>query len=707
MRVLGDREDPVYAGFSCPKGRSLPEQHLHPERLLHSQKRDSAGTHRPIESERAMDEISAKIAAIVERYGPRSVAVYVGTHGGIHPTASAFGVGWLLALGSRMVFTAATIDQPGKNIANALHGRWLGGPYLFDEADAWLIVGANPIVSLSGGISPANTARRIRDGRRRGRQLVVIDPRRTEVTRFADLHLQPRPGQDPALLATMLRVILEEERFDRTFVATYARGFESLERAVAPFDPRTASRRADVPVQDIVRAARIISSGARGGAFAGTGPNMSGHGNLTEYLLLCLNTLCGYWRREGEALPNPGVLLPSAAPIAQPSPPRPAWGQGEKLRVRGLTNTAAGLPTAALADEILLDGDGQVRALVCIGGNPAVAWPDQARSLAALENLELCVTLDIKMSATARLADYVIAPKLSLEVPGFSLPVESYEQSYLAVGYPEPYARYTPAIVPSPAGSDVIEEWEFFYGIAQRMGLDLRLFPVRPEVGPERPTQASIEIDMQNAPTTDEVFERLAEGSRVPLAEVKCHPHGGLFPTESVRVAPRDPQCEAMLELGDRTMLGELECVLNEADDGPDERRPFRLLSRRLPDVYNSSGHDLRAHRSGRRHNPAFMHPGDLERLGIKTDEIVRITSDHGSLLAVTEAAPELRRGVISMAHGFGGGPERDAELLEIGSNTGRLISVEHDYDPHTGIPRMSAIPVSVERLEGARDPGS
>ncbi len=333
----------------------------------------------------------------------------MGTYGGIHPTASAFGVGWLLALGSHMVFTAATIDQPGKNIANALHGRWIRGPYLFDEADTWLIVGANPIVSLSEGISPANTARRIRDDRRRGQKLVVIDPRRTEVTRFADLHLQPRPGQDPALLAAMIHVILEEERYDRGFVIANAHGFEALEATVAPFSPEIAARRASVPAQDIIRAARILSSGSRGCAFAGTGPNISGYGNLTEYLLLCLNTLCGHWRRQGETLPNPGVLLPSATPVAQPSPPRQAWGYGEKLRVRGLTNTAGGLPTAALADEILLEGEGQIRALLCIGGNPAVAWPDQLKTLEALDKLELCVTLDIKMSATARLADYVIA----------------------------------------------------------------------------------------------------------------------------------------------------------------------------------------------------------------------------------------------------------------------------------------------------------
>jgi anaerobic selenocysteine-containing dehydrogenase len=393
--------------------------------------------------------------------------------------------------------------------------------------------------------------------------------------------------------------------------------------------------------------------------------------------------------------------MPPAAPRAQATPPRRAWGYGEKLRVRGLTNSACGLPTAALADEILLAGEGQIRALICVGGNPVVAWPDQPKTLAALRQLELCVALDIKLSATARLADYVIAPKLSLEVPGFSLPVEAYEQSYLGVGHIAPYARYTPAIVDPPAGSDVIEEWEFFYGLAQRMSLDLRLFPVRAEVGVLRGAREPVDLDMQRKPSTDELFELLARNSQVPLERVKQHPNGALFAAPPVIVAPRDPGCDARLELGDATLLAELAAVLDESEHAADARFPFRLVSRRLPNVYNSSGHDLPALHRGQRYNPAFLHPKDLEALGVASGEVVTIRSDHGSVLAVVESAAELRRGVISMAHCFGGAPEGDVALFEIGSNTGRLVSVERSHDPYTGIPRMSAIPVAVERFEG------
>ncbi len=703
VRIEGDREDPIFQGYTCAKGRQLPAQHAHPERLLHSMKRSDTGVHQPIESQRALEEVAEKIAVIVEQHGPRSVALYIGTLAGSHPTAGAAAVGWLLALGSRMVFTAASIDQPGKNIANALHGRWLGGPYLFDESDAWLIVGANPVISGTGGISSVHSARRIRAAKKRGARLVVIDPRRSESARFADLHLQPRPGEDPALLAAMLHVIMREELFDRSFVTQNADGFEALARAVEPFDPATSARRADVPAADIEAAARIFATGSRGCAMAGTGPNMSGHGNLSEYLVLCLNTVCGYWRSAGEVLPNPGVLTPPATPKAQAAPPRRAWGYGEKLRIRGFTNAASGLPTSALADEILLEGEGQIRALVCVGGNPAVAWPDQRKALKALNELELCVTLDIKMSATARHADYVIAPKLSLEVPTFSLHSESYEQSYIGVGYAKPYGRYAPALVDPPSGSDLIEEWEFFYGLAQRMGLALRFFPVRPEVGALRGRRQPIDFDMQRKPSTDELYEQMAKGSRVSLAEVKKHTHGALFQDETVCVKPRDPDCDARLELGDKTMLAELRSLLDDSRAGQDggERFPFRLISRRMPNVYNSSAHDLPALHRRRRYNPAFLHPADLDDLGITAGDVVTISSDHDSVPAIVEAAPELRRGMISMAHCFGDVPERDAELFEIGSNTSRLVSVERNYDPYTGIPLMSGLPVAVHRTSG------
>lgn len=701
VRVQGDPDNPAYFGFSCAKGRRLPEQHAHRDRLLHSQRRRSDGRFESISSETAMDEVAERVAALIREHGPRSVALYIGTHAGPHPPSIPFAVGWMIAAGSRMVFTSSTIDQPGKHIANAIHGRWLGGSYVFDEADAWMLVGNNPLISMSGGIPMSNPGRRLRAAKQRGLTLIVIDPRKTEVARFADLYLQPRPGEDPTLLAAMLHVVIRDDLCDAEFVRAHVQGFDALAAAVEDFTPEYAARRADVAATDIERAARIFAEAKRCCGVAGTGPNMSPHGNVTEYLLLALNTLCGHWRREGEFVPNPGALLPRAIPKAQALAPRAGWGRGESLRSRSLGNSAAGLPTAALADEILYDGDDRIRALVCVGGNPVAAWPDQQKTLAAMKKLELLVCLDMKLSATAKLADYVIAPKLSLEVPGLSVSSEAIEQTYVAIGYSEPYAQYTPALVDPPEGSDVIEEWEFFYGLCQRMGLSLNLFPLRAETGVLRERRDSIPVDLETKPTTDAILEQLMNGSRVPLWEVRRHPHGRIFDDESTPVAAADVGVEDRLDVGNETMLAELAELRVAEDERDDEPAglPFRLISRRMPNVYNSSGRDIDALQKARRYNPAFLHPDDLAMLGIAPGETIEIASEHASILGVAERAPELRRGLISMAHCFGDAPEHDSAFREIGSNTGRLVSNEREFDPYSGIPRMSAIPVEVRRV--------
>ena len=705
IRVVGDPDNPAYAGFTCAKGRQLPEQHAHPERLLHSQKRDSGGLYADIASEQAIDEISTRIREIVSEYGPRSVALYPGTYSGPHPASIPTAIGWMLGLGSRMVFTSSSIDQPGKHVSNAIHGRWLGGSQVLHESDVWLLIGNNPIISNSGGLPPSNPSRHLREAKKRGLKLIVIDPRKSEVARFADVYLQPRAGEDPTLLAAMLHVIIRDNLYDHSFCLEHVEGVSALENAVARFTPEYASVRAGVPVEEIELAARTFAQGNRGCGVAGTGPNMAPHGNLTEYLLLGLNTICGRWRREGEAVPNPGALLPRATPKAQALPPRPGWGRGEALRSRDLGSSAAGLPTGALADEILYNGDGRIRVLICVGSNPIAAWPDQLKTIRAMENLDLLVCLDIKMSATAKFADYVIAPKLSLEVPGLSISSEAIEQTYVAHGYAEPYAQYTPALVDPPPNSDVIEEWEFFYKLSKKMSIQLNLYPIRAETGTLRERRDRVELDMSNKPTSDEILEKLMNRSRIEIGEVRQHPHGNIFDDEIIRVAPSDPDCPDRLDVGNMDMMTELSSVHSEfpqedvAKTGinRDKDFPFQLISRRLPNVYNSSGRDIKKLMRGRSYNPAFLHPDDLTRLDIEAGSLIKIESSHASILGIAEPAPELRRGIVSMAHCFGDSPENDSDVLEIGSNTGRLINNEVEFDPHSGIPRMSAIPVSIK----------
>ncbi len=692
VKVIGDVDNPMYEGFSCVKGRALPEQHGHPDRILRPHKRMADGTYAAISSEQALDEIAAHLRDLVAEHGPRSVALYAGTFSFHYPSGNEMAKGFMKALGSPMRFSSGSIDQPGKGVARALHGSWSAGPQPFASADTWILVGANPTISMWGGIPQYNPAKRLREAKARGMRLIVIDPRRTEAAAVADLHLQSRPGEDPTVLAGMLRVILSEGLFDQAFVASDVEGFEALRAAVEPFTPDYVERRAAVPSAQVVAAARMWAAGTRGSVTAGTGPNMAPRGTLTEYLIACLQTVCGRWLREGEPVPNPYVLMPQRVAKAQAEPRPPAAGFGEQLRVRGLGDNAGGLPTAALSDEILTDGPGRVRALFSLGGNPMAAWPDQLKTFDAMQALELNVTIDPRWSATAKLADYVLAPKLSLEVDGITMPNETiWGYGAATTGYPDPYAQFAPKLVDPPEGSDCIEEWELFYGLAQRLGLQLKV--------------AGVEVSMTDAPTTDELHQLMTRASRIPLAEVKQHAHGAMWRDDSIIVLPKDPGHAVRLQVGDESMLDELaevaaEPLLDHAGYRDDQRFAYRLVSRRLLDVYNSSGRDIPHLVRRWSYNPAFMHPDDLADEGLAKGDIIEIDSGHATILGIVEPAPDVARGVISMAHAWGDSPKFDGDVRTIGSNTGRLTPVDRDFDRVTGLPVMSAIPVNVRRSD-------
>jgi anaerobic selenocysteine-containing dehydrogenase len=393
------------------------------------------------------------------------------------------------------------------------------------------------------------------------------------------------------------------------------------------------------------------------------------------------------------------VLLPPIPAKAQARPPWQAYGYGEKLRVRGLTDAACGMPTAALADEILLPGEGQVKALLCVGGNPMAAWPDQKKTYRALQELELCVTVDIKMSATAKLAHYVIAPKLSLEMPGSTLLNESLYYYSIGFGYPKPYAQYAPALVAPPQRSDVVEDWELFWELGRRMGKSLVM---KPGVGgvADLAGDSGVRVDMTRKPESEALIAELMAGSRIPLDEVRRQPHGGFFPGEPVHVAPRDAGWTGRLEVGNAELLAELGEVARERAAVVDGYE-YRLICRRIVAALNSSGRDLPKIAKGRSYNPAFMHPDDLASLGVGSGDVVEIRSPHGSILGIVEPDPTLRRGLVSMTHSFGDLPGREREVRKIGSNTSQLTSVETDYDRYTGMPRMSDVPVAVSRHAG------
>ncbi len=673
--VRGDAEDPVYGGYTCQKGRQLAEAHNHPTRLLRHQRRTADGFVGAT-SEEALSDIAARLRRILDEHGPHSIAVYCGTYAFQNSAGLGAALGFANGVGTRNFYTSVTLDQPAKVYTTMRLGQWGGGVQGFSDAEACIFIGNNPLVSHyapPGGVPPFSPSRRLRDQLAKGLKLVVIDPRETDVAKLATLHLQVKPGEDAAVLAAIAHVMLKEGLHDQAFCQQHVGDLSAFAAAVEPFTPDVAAARAGVRAEDIVQATRLWGGQKRGAISTGTGPEMAGQGNLVAWLVSALNIIGGRVNREGEASPVPRVFTPGAAPRrAEVTPPVRPWGEGfPASRFRGLTQLGFEMPCNVLADEMLTPGEGQVKALINIGGNPIVAFPNPDKMARALDGLDLLVSIDIRMSQTAKRSHWVLAPAMCLERDDITNLSEWW--------FEEPYARYARALVPPPG--DVLDEWEILWELCRRMG--------------GRMPVAGGEVPMTPKPTKTEFLDLMSATCRVLPSRVKADTPDGrhiVYPEHALKVEPGDADSVVTFDLVPDRLAEELHATLGMVAD----EYPFRMTSRRSAHVFNSSGHQYAALAKKGTTNYAWMNPGDMARLELMDEQMVEIAGRRGSLTGLVKADPDVRAGVVSMSHAFGDVGEAGAAVARIGATTARLVDETVDYDPITGQSLQSAIPVRV-----------
>ncbi|MBP1684922.1 MAG: hypothetical protein H6Q33_1065 [Deltaproteobacteria bacterium] len=688
VAVRGDRDNPLSRGYTCAKGRAVPEEFHHPDRLLGAKKRTPVGWD-DIRSTQALDEIATKLLEIREKHGPRAIAIYVGSGPNFGTGGSRLTSTWLQAVGSPNVFTALTVDCPGYIVAAhrffgtaAIPFPIYGPVFDLEHADVAMFIGTNPLASHGTALYGPFPAKRIADARRRGMKLIVVDPRRTDLARRADLHLQVKPGEDATLLAGMLNLIIERELYDREYIGQWVSGLDELRAAVADFGLEYVARRTLVPAELVEQAALMFATAKRGAAGQGAGITMARHQNLNIHLVYALNALCGRIDRPGGLVYNPGVFARPLPPTPRPYP-LPLFSD-TAARVRGLRALFlvpgwAELPSPSLADEILQPGPGQIRALIVHGGNPVASFPDQDKTARAMKALDLLVVVDPFMTATARFAHYVLAPRHFLERPDVNLSLET--------SLPVPFGQYTPALLEGPG--DLLHDWEVGWELAKRMGLVLKMRG----------------IAMERKPTPEAVLEASLGRTRVPLDEVKQYPSGHIFgDIVASGILPHAiAHPDKKMAAGHPEVVAELRAVRAEPivdGGGYDTGQPFshRLICMRMPDIHNSKHRNLPSLRHKVGCNRAYMNPGDLQRLGISDQDLVVIDSGYGRIKAIVGASNDVMAGVIAMAHSWGVAAEHeaDADIRDLGSPTGRLVPDDQLYDPITGMALQSALPVNV-----------
>ncbi len=677
--IRGDKNHPMTHGYACFMGLQAEGSHRARQRVLHPLKRRSDGSFEEISAERAFDEIAAHMRRIIDRDGPNAIGMFLGAGGNFNSATYSMAKSFMRSLGSKQYFSTETIDQSAKFVAFERLGGWAAGPQNFEQSDVVMLFAVNPLVSRGAlGNLIVDPTRRLNKEKARGLKLIVIDPRRTETARHADLFVQPFPGQDAAIAAGILRIILREGWHDHEFCERYVKvgGLAALQEAVDPFNSKMVAARAGIEERELFAIAEMFArDNKRGNAAAGTGTNMSPFGNVAQHLMDTLNVVCGRLRRPGDkALVD--LMGPEEPALAEVIPPARSWEAVPRGRIRGVGQVFNEKLSGTLADEILTPGEGQIKGLIVEGGNIANSMPDQGNMVRALKSLELSVAVEPYMTVTARLSQYVLPPKLALERPDLTINIPGFAL------LPENFLQYTSAIVSPPP--EVIDDWYFYWSIAKRLGIAINY-------------QDKSVLDMREPPSTEDLLALRLKGGRITLEELKKYPHGKMFDVAPVAAPATDNGHRFDLMPADVAeelrQFREFTGVRSSSSNGKGfSARRFLLSSRRMPNINCSVGTHIDSFLARTPTNPLYMHPLDLAELGLQSGATVEVRSDSGAVVAMVEADDSMRSGVVSLPHGWGGLPGDEKEK---GTCVNRLLDCRNS-EAVNAMPWMSAIPVDV-----------
>lgn len=659
LQVRGDDQHPLSRGYTCPKGRALGAFHHHPARLDGHRRRiaDPRGgaTAEPVGGTDLIGELADLVRTTIAEHGPDSVGMYLASGSAFDTNGRRAAERFLSRIGSLQKYTATTIDTPCKPLVAELMGGWSGLTPIWDheQSDLLLLFGTNPVVSHGHSNAIADPVRRLREFRERGGYVVVADPRRTETAAASDLHLRLRPGTDAAVLAHLVRQLLEEpDRCDA--VRTRADGVEQVIEAVAPFTARVVAEVTGIEQAVLAELLAHIRRTGRLSALTGTGTSMSGLANSTEWLLWVLHIITDSSDRPGGMWFNPGHLMQFDTRSWSPSDGAPE--QGPRSRPE-LPRRFGEHPCAALADEIEA---GELRILFVVGGNPVTALPDSVRTTEALASLDALVVLDVVDTETTALASHVVATTGQLERADLPWLLDAYQ---LAVA-----TQYTPAVVEPGPGR--ISTWRFFSELGAALGVDVLPRGISPDEADDDVLLDEILARSRSTPAA----VRAARHGEVVSGAVHGWVHDRVLPGGRWRLAP----AQLVEQFGaDQRMLLE-----GETGADPSDLHAFVLIPQRRSRTMNSQLRDVTAP-GGRPEVPgAELAGADCLQLGVADGDTIVISSDHGSINATVQVSDRIERGCVGLPHGWA--------TVDVS----RLTSASDSVDPLTGMVLQSGLPV-------------
>ena len=711
-RIRGDRADVFSRGYLCPKGSSLKGLHEDPDRVRTPLVKVD-GEFRPTTWAEALRIVDERLRPIVTEHGKDAVAIYSGNPWS-HNYETIIYTTMLYGAVGRNRFAAASIDQRPREIVSSVHfGVRTAFPVPdIDRTDLLVLMGSDPLESNGSLATAPDWPGRLAALRARGGRLIVIDPRRSKTAEVADEHIAIVPGTDAALLAGIAHVLFTDGLADPGAAGAHVDGLDEVASALAPFTPETVAPWCGVPAGRIRSLAHELAAAPSAAVHGRLGTCLQDLATLSSWLLDVVNIATGNLDRPG------GVMFAKPAALGLNTSGKPGVGMGSdygmvRSRVRGLPGAFQQLPAACMAEEIETPGEGQVRGLITIAGNPVLSVPDGDRLSRALDSLEFMVCVDLYVNETTRHADVILPAPMALQRSHYD--VAYYQFSLRNI------ANYSPPVL--PLGPDEQPEWRTLLaltGILQGRGADVDvdatddglaslfvqiaagdehgpahgrdpgelLAALEPFRGPER----ILDLALRTGPYGDG-FGANPGGLSLPM--LLDHPHG----VDLGALVPRLPEMlrtpTGRIDLATPAFVADLQRLQQRmAEPAP----PLVLVGRRHLRSNNSWQHNIRTLAKGKERCVLQVHPDDATRLGLTGGMHATVTSATGRVTAPVEITDTVMPGVVSLPHGWGHdlpGAELSVARERPGVNV-NLLAGNDAVDPLSGNPHLNGVPVEI-----------
>jgi anaerobic selenocysteine-containing dehydrogenase len=714
--IRGDDDDPFSRGYICPKAYGLKGLHEDPDRIRSPLRKREDGSWEEIYWDEAYAYTAERLLAIREKHGADAIATYVGNPSAHNLHTMVYLPVLNRAIGTKQRYSASTVDQFPKMVsAGLMFGDGLTIPVPdVDRTDYLMILGGNPLASNGSLMTAPAIPKRLKAIKQRGGKVVVIDPRRSETAGIASEHHFIRPGSDAYFLLAMVNTMFVEDLVDLGRAEGLVDGLDEVRDAVADFTPEVAAARCGIAADTIRRLTRELCAADKAACYGRIGTTCQAFGTLASWAVDLVNVLAG-------KLDKPGGAMFSRAAARGGAPRSAPGGRGVKLhrwrsRVRGLGEVFGEIPVSTLAEEIETPGEGQIRAVVTVAGNPVVSTPNAELLDRALASLDFMVSIDFYLNETTRRADVILPPTGALEHDTYDLALYR-----LAV---RDVAKYSEPVFDKPEGAQ--HDWEILATLAAYM---LGMGRVEPKavddfligdlVGKAIPdgsgrfdglTKEEALAKLGDEPGPHRVLDLMlrtgaygdgfGHGSgTLSLDVLRENPHGvDLGPLkEQLPMVLETPS--AKIELAPELIMNDLERLRSDlAAPAPD----LVLIGRRHLRSNNSWCHNLEPLVKGRDRCTLLVNSDDARRLNLDDGGRALVASRVGRVVAPVEITDDMMPGVVSLPHGWGHdveGVRMSVAKRHAGVNSN--ILADHDaMDAPSGNAVLNGIPVSIERVE-------